>query len=274
MLYNLLASGINCLNVHGIMGTDENGAKQKVKNIIEAATNIQLTGVRGVSELSKPVGVMFFGGFTFVTIFGVGVLCLLRFFMVLALALLLPLILVFRLYPPFFRFSSTLTEVLMGMTLSTILVAAVVVLAQPMLTTGGFNGWIFAIAILLLCSSLATVLAPQIRGGCLHRGQPHLSQHWEHDWGDDSGARGGNGSRGGGSRCPRGTQGSQRRGQNGGGRCALLRSHAEEPPNRRTRVPDGGRSRGGNRTRQAGGVLLGGREGRSRGPPSGRSCGA
>jgi hypothetical protein len=174
MLYNLLASGINCLNVHGIMGTDENGAKQKVENIIEAATNIELTGVPVASELSKPVGVMFFGGFTFVTIFGVGVLCLLRFFMVLALALLLPLILVFRLYPPFFRFSSTLTEVLMGMTLSTILVAAVVVLAQPMLTTGGFNGWIFAIAILLLSSSLATVLAPQI-GGVVSTAASHIS---------------------------------------------------------------------------------------------------
>jgi len=174
LLYNLLASGINCLNVYGIMGTNEEGSKQQIGDIIDAATNLELTGEPVASELSRPVGVMFFGGFTFVTIFGVGILCLLRFFMILAIALLLPLILVFRLYPPFSRFSSTLTDVLMGMTLSTILVAAVIVLAQPMLPTGGFKGWIFALAILILCSSLATVLAPQI-GGIVSTAASHIS---------------------------------------------------------------------------------------------------
>jgi hypothetical protein len=174
LLYNLLASGINSLNTYGILqAKDGNEAVEKAGRIVDRASDPSVTGNMVLDPLSKPISFTLFGGFTFVTIFSVGVLCFLRFFLTLAIAVLLPLVLVFRLYPPFAKFSSVLTDTIIGLVLSTILVVTVIALAQ-FLRLEGFTGWVFGLALLLMCSSLATILAPQI-GGIISGAAHHIS---------------------------------------------------------------------------------------------------
>jgi hypothetical protein len=168
VLYNLFASGVNALTVHGVMGAENmREASGTVDKIIGRATDIKFFEAFWANYPTKAVAWFFFGGFTFMTVFGAGLLVLFRLFLTLVAAALLPLILVFRLYPPFQRFSGILVDALIGLVLSVILVGGIIELAQYGWSSG-FGGWVFNIGILLACGTVMTLFAPGLGGVVSH----------------------------------------------------------------------------------------------------------
>lgn len=183
--YNAGAVALNGLNEGVVMHADhpireeagpETGYEEMAVDVVEQAGDVPAllgeveTGlpiIGSISDPSKAITVLVCGTVSFMALFIAIATGVFRLLATAALAAAFPLILALRLLPPIRDVSRRLTSGLIGVMLSTVVIAIFFRVAWGILATlspGSFANWVFGAASLLVAAGAFTITAPTLSG--------------------------------------------------------------------------------------------------------------